>query len=59
MKNEKYFFCYSGKLAYFLIEVKGLKYITKAKRYQDDIVFTLFEKDEQLKKALDEYDKLK
>ncbi|WP_195536194.1 hypothetical protein [Bacillus paralicheniformis] len=58
-KSEKYFFCYSEKLSYFLIEIKGLKFITEAIREKDGKKFVLFERSRRVVEALDEYDELK
>jgi hypothetical protein len=60
MTNKKhsqrnYFFCYSPHMAFFLVEVKKLWYITEAQRVTDGKRFFLFERNERLKAALTEY----
>ncbi|MFE4073407.1 hypothetical protein [Peribacillus sp. YIM B13477] len=58
-KKERFYFCYSEKQAYFLIEVKGITFITEALRTSDSKKFYLFERTEQLEAALKEYRKMK
>ncbi|SMQ72396.1 hypothetical protein SAMN05444673_2189 [Bacillus sp. OV166] len=57
-KQEKFFFCYSEKIASFLIEEKGLSFITEAFSLHGH-KFVLFETSEQLDKALKEYQQMK
>ncbi|MDM5229343.1 hypothetical protein QUF73_24845 [Cytobacillus sp. NJ13] len=59
MKNDRFFFSYSEKLSFFLIEVKGLKYITHARRMDNDKEFFLFEVTNKLESALEEYQAIK
>lgn len=58
-KRKRYAFVYSKRLAYYLIEVKGLKYITQAKRMSDNAPFFLFERSDRVEQAFKEYHKLK
>jgi Domain of unknown function (DUF5659) len=54
MTKSNYFFCYNKKVAEFL-KSKGIYFITVAKDLNTDKVFSLYEINEQLQKALDEY----
>lgn len=52
---ENYFFCYSTNLHEFLRYEKGIKFICQAKHIATDKVFWLFERTEELKLAISEY----
>lgn len=54
MAKSNYFFCYNKKVAEFL-KSKGVYFITVAKDLSTGKVFSLYEINEQLQKALDEY----
>lgn len=54
-KQEKFFFCYSSHMSYFLVQVKGLTYVTQARRMSDNREFFLFERNDQLSRAIEEY----
>jgi hypothetical protein len=54
MAKRDYFFCYNVKVAEFL-KSKGVYFITVAKDLNTGKVFSLYEINEQLQKALDEY----
>ena len=53
--EEKYFWCYSTNLHEFLRYEKGLKYICTAFHATTMKRFWLFERTEELKNALSEY----
>lgn len=53
-----YFFCYSPTLSKFLHSKKGFSFICMAKNVKDDRTFWLFERGEELNKALTEYKEL-
>ena len=56
MKTEdKYFFCYSTNLQEFLRYEKGIKYVHGARHLTTNRVFWLYERTEELKLALSEY----
>ena len=52
---EKYFFCYSTNLQAFLRYEKGIKFICTAFHDKTNRRFWLFERDEVLLDALEEY----
>lgn len=54
IKKDDFFFCYTKIMSDFL-KGKGIKYIFKAKSIQDGSVFTLYQKSDELQKALDEF----
>lgn len=55
MDEKKYFFCYSTNLYEFLRYEKGFKYICTAYHHKTKCQFWLFERSDELNKALDEY----
>jgi hypothetical protein len=54
MSNSKYFFCYNKTVSDFL-KSKGLELITVARDMKTNKIFSLYQIDENLQKALDEY----
>jgi len=58
MEMDKYFFCYSTNLQQFLRYEKGLKFICTAFHDKTNKRFWLFERDEKLQEALQEYNKV-
>lgn len=54
MKKSNYFFCYNTKVSAFL-KSKGVYFITVAKDLNSGKIFSLYEIDDELQKALDEY----
>lgn len=52
--SEKYFYCYDLKLFNFL-KAKGIKFITKAKHYKTNDLFSLYEQSPELSAALREW----
>lgn len=55
VKKARFFFCYSEHMAFYLIKVKRVFYITEAKSVMNDKRFFLFERTDELKAALDDY----
>lgn len=56
--NNKLFFCYSFKLAYF-IKSQGIDYINKGKNKHNNLSYFVFEKSEKLDEVICEWNKLK
>jgi len=54
MKKSNYFFCYNQKVSQFL-KSKGVYFITIAKDMNTNKIFSLYEINDQLQNALDEY----
>ncbi|WEZ10160.1 hypothetical protein P5663_10125 [Priestia flexa] len=53
-KNKNYFFCYNKKVSDFLT-YKGIRFITVAQDVKTGKLFSLYEINECLQAALDEY----
>ncbi|RIJ65312.1 hypothetical protein [Rummeliibacillus sp. POC4] len=58
MDRTQFFFCYNKELFTFLHDVKCIDYITIAKNQNTDKTFSMFYKNDDLQKALDEYKQL-
>lgn len=56
IENKDLFYCYTKRLSLFL-NSEGIKYIVKAKSIKDDSIFTLYQKSDELQKALDKFNK--
>jgi hypothetical protein len=54
LTEKDFFFCYNFKLSAFL-RYKGISYITKSINPQNNKMFTLYVKGEELQQAIDEY----
>jgi len=54
MTKHDFFFCYNPVVSAYL-KYKGIDYICKAKHPASNKIFTLYFKDEQLEKALNDY----
>lgn len=54
MTERDFFFCYNLRLSAFL-RYKGINYITKAVNPKNQLMFSLYVKNDDLQKALDEY----
>jgi hypothetical protein len=54
MSSSKYFFCYNKTVSDFL-KSKGIEIITVARDMKTDKIFSLYQIDDKLQKALDEY----
>jgi len=52
--NVKFFYCYNKKLSQYL-NLKGFRYITKARSIRNLKVFYLYILTDELKKTVDEY----
>lgn len=52
--RSEYFFCYSYDLAKYIIN-EGISYITIAKNSNTDKLFTLFERTEDVTKAINKF----
>lgn len=56
--NNKLFFCYSFKLAYF-IKSQGIDYINKGKNKNNNLSYFVFEKSTRLDEIICEWNKFK
>lgn len=54
INNKDFFYCYTKKLSLFLSS-EGIDYILKAKSIKDNSIFTLYQKTEELQRALDKF----
>lgn len=54
VKGKDFFYCYNLKLSDYLSE-KGFKYITKAISLDNNKVYSMYYKTNELQKAIDEY----
>lgn len=54
LSEKDFFFCFTKKLSIFLAN-EGISYIFKARSIKDSSIFTLYQKNEELQKALDKY----
>lgn len=57
-KQEQYLFVYDRKL-FDALRKKGIPYITKARNVNNDKVFTLFEKTDEVKMIVNDWVSLK
>lgn len=57
LTKDDFFFCYSSRLESFL-KHRGIDYITKSINPNSDSVFTIWYKNQEFSRALDEYHKL-
>lgn len=56
MNRDQYFFCYSKNLYEFLRNENGMNYICRAFHWNTGKAFWLFERTEELRMALAQYD---
>lgn len=54
MTERDFFFCYNPRLSAFL-RYKGINYITKAVNPKNNLLFSLYIKNKELQRALNEY----
>lgn len=54
MTKKDFFYCYDKNL-YQFIKQKGVPYITKARRLDNLCIFTMYEHNDELTKAINEY----
>ncbi|MEB2264144.1 hypothetical protein LAV77_04960 [Priestia megaterium] len=55
MDNKGLFYCYDKDKCFYLLQ-KGFRYLTKAKHYKTNRLFTLWEITEELNAAIKKYD---
>ena len=58
MNKKDYFFCYNKRVSDYLTS-KGIQYITIANEMRSNRIFSLYEVNEQLQTALQEYKSIK
>jgi hypothetical protein len=52
MNKSNYFFCYDRRLANYLRHEKRIDFITEARHLKTNKIFTLFYRNEELKKSI-------
>lgn len=57
-KNIEFFFCYTKRLSDYIWKKAGIKAVTVAINPRTGKKFSLYIKDEKLKKLIDEYEKV-
>lgn len=57
LNEQDFFFCFTRKLSIFLKE-EGISYIIKARSIKDNAIYTVYQKTDELQRALDKYKKI-
>lgn len=57
LTEQDFFFCFTKKLSIFLKE-EGISYIIKARSIKDNVIYTVYQKTDELQRALDKYKKI-